>query len=76
MKMIDVLKEETYNSLKEVEKKTNQKLQEINKSLRTSRKSRKKKTIILVKKTVQGLKIEIESMNKHNLREDGNGKSG
>ena len=57
MEMIEALKEEMKNSLKEMEERTNKKLQEINKSLKEI-KENQEKTIKKVKETFQDLKIK------------------
>ena len=58
--MIEALKEEIRNSLKEVEEKTNKKWEEINKSP----KEKKEKEVKQVKKMVQDLKTEIGAIKK------------
>ena len=59
-RMFEALKEETKSSLKEMEEKTNKKLEEISKSL----KENQEKAIKQMKETIQDLKTEIETIKK------------
>ncbi|CAH7484839.1 AABR07011733.1 [Phodopus roborovskii] len=61
IKMIEALKEDMRKSLKEIEEKTNKKVEEMNKFLKESTESQEK-TINQVKETVQDLKTEIEKI--------------
>ena len=63
MKVIESLKQDVKNSLKEMEVKTNKKLEEINKSLKDTQENQEK-AIKQVMKTVQDLKTEIKAMKK------------
>ena len=56
--MFETLKEETRNSPKETEGKTNKKLEDISKSL----KENQEKAIKHMKETIQDLKTEIETI--------------
>ena len=58
--MFEILKKEMRNSLKEIEEKTNKKLEDISKSL----KEMQEKEIKHVKETTQALKTEIETIKK------------
>lgn len=58
MKMIETLKEQMKNFLEEIEGKTTQKLDEINRYLKESL----GKEITQVRETVQNLKIETEGV--------------
>ena len=60
MQMIEALKEEMKNSLKEMEEKTNKKLEEINKSL----KENQEKAIKQMKEMIHDLKTKIEMIKK------------
>ena len=53
------------NFLKEKEKKTNKKLEDIRRSLRENQ----EKSIEHIKKTIQDSKTEIDNKEKHKLRE-------
>ena len=59
-RMFEILKDEMRNSLKEMEKKTNKKLEDISKSL----KENQEKEIKHIKETIQDLKTEIETIKK------------
>ena len=63
--MFETLKEEMRNSLKEMEKTTNRKLEDISKSI----KENQEKAIKHMIETIQDSKTEIETISKHNLRE-------
>ncbi|CAH7019633.1 AABR07072562.1 [Phodopus roborovskii] len=67
IKMIEALKDDLRKPLKEMEEKTNKKLEEMKRSLK-ERKA-KKKTIKQVKETVQDLKTEIETIKKTQTEE-------
>ena len=56
----ETLKDEMRNSLKEMEEKTNKKLEDISKSL----KENQEKAIKYMKETIQDLKTEIETIKK------------
>ncbi|CAO2638382.1 LINE-1 retrotransposable element ORF1 protein [Lemmus lemmus] len=63
MKIMETFKEEVRNSLKEMEDKTNKKLEEINKSLKDTHENQEK-AIKQVKEIVQDLKTEMEVIKK------------
>ena len=58
--MFETLKEEMRNSLKEMEEKTNKKLEDISKSL----KENQEKSVKRMKETIQDSKTEIETIKK------------
>ena len=63
MKMIESLKQEVKNSLKEIDEKNNKKFEEMSKSVKDTL-GNQEKTIKQIMETVQDLKTEMEAMKK------------
>ena len=75
MKVVESLKQDVKNSLKEMDEKNNKKFEEMSKSLKDNLRNQEK-AIKQVMETVQDLKNEMEVMKKTNRRMAGYGKFG